>query len=225
MVTTAGRDEWQEFWSTQTDPIHRASDEAYYDRYAQELRIVFGAEPFDSVIEVGCGNGVFYRRLGFDHARYKGYDYSPAMVEAFRTSFPAADVAIGALQGVAPEGAVDLVFSNGVLQYVSLDDVRRHLAAFRKAMTPNGRIVHASIPWKPLKAHFHLDRLLPTERAMSTRKKVAVGLAVVGLRDDKIGRWYDTPELREIARAEGYEPTFFGSLHYPYRLHVAFRPV
>jgi len=214
---------WKTFWSTMSDPMHSSSEEAYYDVYAKELRALIGDQKFATVVEIGAGTGTFYERLGFDRVNYTGYDYSSSMVDKFKADFPAADISVAAFSEVKCTQNVDLVFSNGVIQYISLDELRDHLRHFRARLTPSGRIIHASVPWRALRKSYLLRTMFADVTKRSIRQRLVSQLALLNLRSDGIGRWYDMPEVRNVAEREGYDVKLFGSLNYPYRCHFSFK--
>jgi ubiquinone/menaquinone biosynthesis C-methylase UbiE len=79
---------WRNFWLDKADPMHRAGDEAHYDFMASELMVLLGQRPFNSVLEIGCGTGSLYKRLGFDKTSYTGVDFSPSMLSTFKQKYP-----------------------------------------------------------------------------------------------------------------------------------------
>jgi SAM-dependent methyltransferase len=78
------QDYWTRFWQDKDDPLHFSNDDAFYDSMAGEMLALLGSGRFGAVLELACGNGAFYKRLGFDQARYIGVDFSSAMLSAFR---------------------------------------------------------------------------------------------------------------------------------------------
>lgn len=214
--------DWQAFWAKTSDPMHYSSSDDFLARYAAELRLVIGPEPVQTVVEVGCGNGDLYERLGFHQTAYRGFDFSPAMVAAFRARFPQADVAEAALQDVQPAGPVDLVFSSGVIQYVSAGDLAAHLKRFRPALTPHGRIVHTSVPWRRVRRAFHSRELFDLPGTASLKLRLRTAAILAGAKADPIGNWFEFSQLRAIGADAGFDCRIFGSPVYPYRCHVSY---
>ena len=138
---------WKNFWMDKTDPMSRTGDEAHYDFMASELMVLLGQRPFEFVVEIGCGTGVYYKRLGFDKTSYTGVDFSRSMLGTFKQQYPDAPVFLcenGA--SYEPAKPVDLIFSHEVIQLFALRDIDTHLGIAARALTPRGRILHAGIP-------------------------------------------------------------------------------
>jgi trans-aconitate methyltransferase len=219
---TLTEDFWTKYWRNKTDPDHSASDEDYYNLMAAELLVLLGQTRFDSVFEIGCGNGAFYQRLGFDRTQYTGIDFSPAMLSVFREKYPGVRVETADARTYAPREPVDLVFSNGVLQNFSSADIERHLEAIRPALKPGGQILHAAVPWNLLRYAFFSGAIHGRKR--SRLRLLASYLAArAGLRP-ALGYWYSVDRIRSLADKHGLDTTFYGSLLYPYRFSVRMVP-
>lgn len=212
------RDTWAKYWRDKTNPEHSASDATYYDLMAEELRIILGHREHDSVFEIGCGNGAFYERLGFDRANYTGIDFSPGMLSVFREKHPGVQVEMADARVYAPSTPVDLVFSNGVLQNFSATDIDRHLSAVLPALKPGGEILHAAVPWNLLRYAFFSGAIHGRKRSR-LRHFVSYAAARTGIRP-AIGYWYSVDTIRRIADKHGLDVTFYGSILYPYRFSV-----
>jgi SAM-dependent methyltransferase len=211
---------WRNFWLDKADPMHRAGDEAHYDLMASELMVLIGQRPFNSVLEIGCGTGSLYKRLGFDKTSYTGVDFSPSMLSTFKQKYP--DAPVFACENGAtyePAKPVDLIFSNGVIQHFALRDLDIHLGLAARSLTPGGRILHAGIPWDVMSWSFYRGLFGKGKRPVFLRAVTSYLLVRLGLRRS-FGTWYSFETLNKLAARHGLSAYFFGSLALPYRFHV-----
>ncbi len=213
------QDIWADYWRDKKDPEHSASNEAYYDLMAAELRLILGDRTYDSVFEIGCGNGAFYERLGFDRAGYVGVDFSPAMLSVFREKYPGVNVETADARSYAPAAPVDLVFSNGVLQNFTSDEISRHLDAVLPVLKPGGQILHAAVPWDLLR-YAYFSGAIHGRRHGRLRHFLSYVASLTGVRR-ALGNWYSVDQMRTIADRHGLDATFYGSVLYPYRFSVS----
>lgn len=211
---------WSDFWAEKADPLHSDSGEAYYDRLGDELRLVL-PPGFASVLEIGCGNGVFYERLGFDRVQYHGLDYSPAMIESFRKRFPSASVSVSDLRDYEPAAGLDCIFSHGVVQYISPREFDIHLARAAELLVPGGHVVHCGILRRSLRWQFYNGEFMADRRPLL--RNLATYASVMTRIRPSMGHWYSMPATRQAAERHGFTTTFYASLLYPYRFHAVMR--
>jgi cyclopropane fatty-acyl-phospholipid synthase-like methyltransferase len=209
---------WREFWKTKSDPLHTDSTQDYYDRMARELSLLFDIESNMAVYEMACGSGTFFRSLGFDRTRYVGVDYSPAMIEAFRTKEPQVNASVADVRDFTPPGKVDLIYSNGMLQYLSVLEVEKLIKHSAKLLNEKGSIVHAAVPWKALRWELFSGAL--TGKPQNVIRAGAIHMAEITRLKPSLGTWFSPSTLRRIGQHEGLAVTFYGSHYYPYRFHV-----
>jgi SAM-dependent methyltransferase len=200
--------------------MHNASNLRDFDDMAKELNLLISQAPMSSVLELGCGNGIFYERLGFDKCDYTGVDISSAMIRKFKTEYPAAQVHVGNAMDFHVKRKFDLIFSNGLLQYFSTDEFARHLGYVAKMLNPGGRVIHSAIPLKPLRWGYYTGDIYGSKPKRSLRRLAGAILYNLGLKDDTIGHWYSWLEIRKTAARYGFNTRFHGSLYYPYRFHA-----
>lgn len=191
------------------------------------MRALFRGHLFNSVLEIGCGNGALFNLLGFDKASgYVGVDFSSKMLAAFRSRFPHTRL-------VQADGAdfrscerVDLVFSSHVAQYWDRDQLERHVRNAAAQVGDSGMVVIAGIPWARMRWAFARGDLVGGRFTGSGRRSVprsAAAYLLEQVRPD-IGHWYDLDDLAGLAAAAGLGASFRGSGYYPYRFHAILRP-
>ena len=211
---------WRSFWQQKSDPLHSEKSETYYDNMATELKLLFETNNISSVYEMACGSGLFYQRLGFDKVTYVGVDYSPAMIEAFKTLAPKADLRVADVRVFEPSAKVDLVYSSGMLQYLSNSETREIIRHSAWLLKPGGSIVHACVPWKPLRWAFFSGALV--QRPVSLFRTMGVCLAEATGLKPILGNWFSIPFLNKVGADNNLRVSFYGSHSYPYRIHVKF---
>jgi trans-aconitate methyltransferase len=96
------------------------------------------AQPFERILDLGCGDGQLTQRIAATGARVSGVDASPQMVAAARSrGIEAEEASAEALP--YPDASFDAVFSNAVLHWVRDQDAM--LAQVRRVLKPGGRFV------------------------------------------------------------------------------------
>jgi len=96
------------------------------------------AQPFERILDLGCGDGQLTQRIAATGARVSGVDASPQMVAAARLrGIEAEEASAEALP--YPDASFDAVFSNAVLHWVRDQDAM--LAQVRRVLKPGGRFV------------------------------------------------------------------------------------
>jgi SAM-dependent methyltransferase len=215
---TISKDFWQEFWKAKSDPLHSSNTEDYYDRMAAELGLLFKLNKKTYVYEMACGSGTFYRKLGFERTHYQGVDYSPAMIEAFQKAEPKIDVRVADVRKFAPSTKVDLIYSNGMLQYLTLVEVENLIKHSAAQLNDGGSIVHAAVPWTAIRWQFFSGAF--ADRPQNIFRAAAVYVAELTRLKPSLGTWFSLQALRQIGDKNGLKVTFYGSHYYPYRFHV-----
>jgi cyclopropane fatty-acyl-phospholipid synthase-like methyltransferase len=214
---------WQEFWGNRADALHQSNNDAFISRYAAELLLLIGERPVSSVMEMGCGNGDLFVPLGFDKTVYAGTDFSSAMIEEFRRRFPSANVSVASIQDTVISQPVDLVFSSGVMQYLSPAEFLEHLRKVKPMLNAGGRIIHTSITWKLARDAMYRRELFELPSQLTLKNRLAALAIRLGLKADGMGHWYDMSQLRQMGRDAGLTCDVYGSLVYPYRCHAVFQ--
>jgi SAM-dependent methyltransferase len=96
------------------------------------------AQPFERILDVGCGDGQLTQRIAATGARVSGVDASAQMVAAARSrGIEAEEASAEALP--YPDASFDAVFSNAALHWVRDQDAM--LAQVRRVLKPGGRFV------------------------------------------------------------------------------------
>jgi cyclopropane fatty-acyl-phospholipid synthase-like methyltransferase len=210
---------WKEYWEKQTLPLHKTDDDDYYVPYCNELRLLYDGLRPERILEIGCGNGALYQHLGFDRAaEYKGVDYSESMLAQFHRRYPSATLINASGHDYEDDGKYDLIFSNGVLQYFDPAMLAEHVERAARMLTPTGRFVCASVPWRRLRAKYATGRFFNLQSGILLRWLRYVRFHL----RDTMGRWFEWDEFEDLGRKNGLIVKFYGSLNYPYRFHAVY---
>ena len=125
-------------------------------RFERSMFSLLGsAGPIRSVLEVGCGEGHVTAALArfYPGARVLGTDFSPAIVDVARRTYPVLEFQVCSIYDAASLGAWDLVVACEVLEH--LDDPARALRALNAAATA---YVLVTVPREPLWRILNLAR-------------------------------------------------------------------
>lgn len=217
-------DYWKKFWADKTDPLHTYSDKNYYKNYGKELSVLLAQEGNESILELGCGSGALYKPLGFDKAKsYVGVDLSQSMLDEFHASRPSLPLYLDSADTYKDNNKYNLIFTNGVIQYLSINMLRNQLSNALGMLTDNGIIVHSSVPWKPMKKQYITGNMMPPYKGGSVKKHTLYWALHLGLKKDSMGRWYSVKDFEALAEEFGLNAKFYGSMFYPYRFHVTLK--
>lgn len=110
------------------------------------LRPVLDAEPWESVLDFGCGTGL-WRNL-FRPGRYVGLDQNEAMIVGARQRWAGDDAEFVHCPGITDgalmpfgDGAFDVIFTSAVLQHNNATDKAALLREFRRVLKTGGRFI------------------------------------------------------------------------------------
>lgn len=107
-------------------------------RFEQVIERV-GIGPGDSVLEVGCGSGVFMREVADRGARASGLDASEALVAIAHRRVPEADLRVGDLQSL-PYGHDSFDLVAGFNSFFFAADMVEALREARRVTKPGGAV-------------------------------------------------------------------------------------
>jgi len=107
--------------------------------------IVASIAPADKVLEIGTGDGVTAARIAEQGAHVTSVDVSQLALERAREHWGGrADLDLTFAYGDArslnaADGTLDAVVSENMVEHISLDDMRAHLAEVYRVLAPGGR--------------------------------------------------------------------------------------
>jgi hypothetical protein len=185
------------YWLRRCNAEESFPSPEFYERSAESVKALLGDVAAANVLEIGCGN---------DSSRYRGVDFSPAMLAAFAGRHPGLNLvcADGATY-VAAGCKFDLIFSHAVVQYFDPAMLDAHLANAKRMLSPNGRIILGAVPCKRHRLAY-LGGCFHNRRGWSLRfflKSLALRLS----RGNVLGTWYSERELHSLAARNGFTAT------------------
>jgi predicted TPR repeat methyltransferase len=215
---------WRDFWGDKTDPLHTYKNQKHYSEYGKELSVLLPSD-VNAVLDLGCGSGALYKPLRFDKAKlYVGVDLSKSMLDEFQTDYPNLSLHEGDAGAYKDDNKYDLIFSNAVIQYFSLDMLRQQMEKALGMLSENGTIIHSSIPWKALQKKHAFGYLTYPYKSKGIKAALFYLANSLGLmKNNTMGRWYSIEEFEKIAEEFGLSAKFHGSMYYPYRFHVTLK--
>jgi trans-aconitate methyltransferase len=124
---------------TQTwDPQTYGKNGAFVHGLAGGVLEWLAAQPGESILDLGCGDGQLTQRIAATGASVVGVDTSPEMVASAHSRGMVADVANAEALPYS-ENAFDAVFSNAALHWVRDHDAM--MQQVRRVLRPGGRFV------------------------------------------------------------------------------------
>ena len=223
------------FWSDKSDGMHRSSTEAGYAKYAGELLALLPHG--GTLIDVGCGAFQIASYLAPHFAKVIGFDRSEAMLAAARQRIDRlglsnVELTIGDARAFpASLPKADVVMSYGVVQYLSLDELKEHLSECRRALAAGGVVCSALVPNAAQRTLYYYGRLVPSGPHITGRMKSFIELNRRKLKGriannplwDDMGNWFSIADFESAANAAGLDAEFRHCWFYDYRFHALLR--
>ena len=164
----------------------------FMGRFSSPLAVGFadvalaGLHPLDTVLDVGCGPGMFTRELvaRLGEARVSAVDPVATFVAATAEAFPVADVRRASAEELPyPDGSFDACVAQLVVHFMS--DPERGLAEMARVTRPGGRV--SACVWDhgggtgPISTFWRVARQLAGEIVDDTRSMGATQGDLAGL--------------------------------------------
>jgi SAM-dependent methyltransferase len=139
---------WRDFWNQDT-PIYVSERHKVLHYWLIANDIARLVTPSDAVVlDYGCGEALSANRVASRCARLYLVDAAPLVRDRLRERFEN-DQRIAVLaperMDSIPDGSVDLIVVNSLVQYLSLDELRGLLALWRSKLKTEGRLVLADV--------------------------------------------------------------------------------
>lgn len=212
---------WVAYWSGKRQPEHGPDNKQFYLRHAAELRVMLQDIAYESVLDLGCGNGAFYELLGFNQKVHTGVDFSDAMLSAFRESWPQARLVHADASAYLEDTSYDLIFCNGVIQHCDAAMLQRMIGNVRRMMGPDSVMFGGCIPWRGHRSAYFQGGP-PWSREVGLGRRL-VRRFMWRILQHPMGHWYEPRDIAAIAEQHGLSAEFFGSICYPGRFHFLLR--
>jgi len=204
---------WRDYWNQDT-PIYVSERHKvlHYARIAADIARLIPV-PDALVLDYGCGEALSAHRVASRCARLYLCDAAPLVRERLRARFGHER----RITVIAPEeidtvaaGTLDLVVVNSLVQYLSLEELRRLLATWRAKLKPDGRLVVADVIPPDVSPLTDARALLSFAWRGGFVRHALVGLVRTALSDyrkvrDELGlAQYSEAEMLELLRDCGF---------------------
>ncbi|MGO4705548.1 class I SAM-dependent methyltransferase [Microvirga sp. 2MCAF38] len=139
---------WRDYWNQDT-PIYvnERHKLLHYRQVANDILSLI-VSPRSVVMDYGCGEALFADRIATHAGRLYLCDGAPLVRERLNERFGRES----RIQVLSPEdmtslpdGSLDLIVVNSLLQYLSLEDLRRLLKTWHAKLKSDGRLVLADV--------------------------------------------------------------------------------
>jgi SAM-dependent methyltransferase len=204
---------WRDFWNQDT-PIYVSERHKvlHYARVAADIaRLIPSSEAV--VLDYGCGEALSADRVAARCARLTLCDAAPLVRERLRARF-ADEPRIAVLDpdeaDSLPDGSLDLMVANSVIQYLGLDELRALLALALTKLKPEGSLILADVIPPDVSPVTDASALLSFAWQGGFLGAAALGLARTAvseyrrLREELGLAQYDEDEIIEILGEAGF---------------------
>jgi SAM-dependent methyltransferase len=204
---------WRDFWNQDT-PIY-VSQRHKVLHYARLARDIAGLIPSPGalVLDYGCGEALSADRVAAKCKTLYLCDAAPLVRERLRARFgdePRIAVLSPEDAEGLPEGSLDIVVANSLIQYLGLDELRAFLALARSKLKPGGCLYLADVIPPDVGPVTDASALLSFAWRGGFLGAALAGLARTAvseyrrLRDELGLSQYDEPEMIEILAEAGF---------------------
>jgi ubiquinone/menaquinone biosynthesis C-methylase UbiE len=204
---------WRDYWNKDT-PIY-VSERHKVLHYRLIANDIAGLIPSRdaTVLDYGCGEALSARRVASSCARLYLCDAAPSVRERLKERFatePRITVLAPEELEAIPDHSLDLVVANSLAQYLSFDEFRALLTAWRAKLKPEGRLVLADVIPHEVSPLTDATALLSFAWKGGFVKDALIGLARTALSDYRKIRetlglaQYGEAEMVELLRDAGF---------------------
>jgi ubiquinone/menaquinone biosynthesis C-methylase UbiE len=226
---------WRDYWNSDTPIYVNERHKALHYRVVANDIAALIERPGAMVLDHGCGEALSAQRVAAKCERLYLCDGAPLVRERLEERFGAdpriAVLAPEEIDGL-PDASLDLVVVNSLIQYLSLEELRRHLRLWRAKLKRDGQLVVADVIPADVSPVADAKALLSFAWTGGFLKAALAGLVRTALSDyrkvrDELGfAQYDEAEMLEILSEAGFaaerRARNFG--HNPARMTFIARP-
>jgi cyclopropane fatty-acyl-phospholipid synthase-like methyltransferase len=217
---------WKNFWDNQSSPLHRYNTDEWYLLYAKEINLILESVGYQggSTLETGCGNGALFDNLEIDKTSYVGTDISENLIKIFQERHPELELLCTDSASYCVDRMFSLIFSNGVVQYFSPQQIHQYVENSIKMLNENGILLMANIPDRDARNKFYGGQNQSQVFGAVGVMKATIASKVFGKKTQTLGDWYNVSDFLKY-QDRGLEIQTFGSLFHPYRFSIALKKV
>jgi len=204
---------WRDYWNSDTPIYVNERHKALHYRLVANDIAALIERPGAMVLDHGCGEALSAQRVAAQCERLYLCDGAPLVRERLEERFGSDPrivvLAPEEIEGL-PEASLDLVVVNSLIQYLSLEELRRHLRLWRAKLKRDGRLVVADVIPADVSPVADAKALLSFAWTGGFLKAALAGLVRTALSDyrkvrDELGfAQYDEAEMLEILSEAGF---------------------
>jgi trans-aconitate methyltransferase len=112
---------------------------AFVWKYGEDLIQLLSPEPFESILDLGCGTGQLTAHLAQSGAAVQGIDADAAMIAKAQQNYPELPFHQADARTFQVASPIDAIFSNAVLHWVK--EPNAVIQCISQALKPGGRFV------------------------------------------------------------------------------------
>lgn len=205
---------WRDFWNGEhaiyVSPRHKA---LHYQQVARD--IVSHIPATDAVVlDIGCGEALSADRVAAACGKLYLCEAAPSVREKLMGMFGhLGTVAVIAPEEVEalPDGVVDLVVANSLIQYLGRDELKALLELWRGKLKPGGKLILADVIPPDVSPLTDASQLLAFAWRGGFLGAALAGLVRTAFSDYRKLRaqyglsTYTEPQITELIRAAGYD--------------------
>ena len=204
---------WRDFWNRDT-PIYASERHKllHYGRIANDI-VALIPSPEAVVLDHGCGEALAADRVARRCHKLYLLDAAPLVRERLNERFgqnPKVEILGPEDLDRVPDASLDLIIANSLAQYLSLDELRGLLTAWRAKLKPEGRLILADVIPHEVSPLTDAKALLSFGFSGGFLTRALVGLARTAVSDYRKLRaelglsQYGEVEMIELLRDHGF---------------------
>lgn len=234
---------WLTFWNMMDNPAHTYNTDEWFDKYSQE--ILFYIKDSTLLVDTGCGSGEVLIRLNTFFKKIIAIDFSQSMINAahekiVKNNISNIDLYCANMLDIDTyvTQPVDCIYNNGVIQYLTLNEIEIFFIKAHKLLNSTGKLVIMNIPdrkcfdlyamqfFKTTKPHSFYFWIIEYIRFKLWIIKQKMKNEKYQYNGD-IGTWISIDEITAIATKTGFtaDITYSMYLPYGYRFHAVLKKI
>jgi len=219
---------WEKYWANEVEGHHRYQDDEFIRNESNECKLHLAGG--HTLLDFGCGSGQILLYLSPEYEKVTGVDFSASLLmEAQKkiTELGFKNVSLIHADDKSMWNKIDQfydrIMSNGVIQYLTGNQIDDFINQSSKFLTPNGKIIFFAV----IDPHLYDLWKAGFFSKNSAILKVYINLIRIKILDmfkkepkDLIGYAYGPSIIETIAQKHGFQMEYVKSIYCEYRYHA-----